>query len=148
MKWAPGGTRNRASYPACVACGTSTNPHKAGGLCTRCYMAHSVARRGRWPESVQVCARCHCGNTSASYGGRGMCGPCYRHVLRHGQLSAWPDMRHGTTLAAALVARIGAAAVAAACNVSPAAVARWASGTALPARHRVTVLAILRELDT
>lgn len=135
MTWAPGGTRNRATYPRCMDCASTRNPHKARGLCTVCYLRNTVKARGRWPELLESCARCAVARDRASYGGRGLCTSCYKSEARRGRISQWPDRRYGQTLAAALVHRIGVAEVAALCNVAPATVRRWARGQRVPEHY-------------
>ena len=146
MTWAPGGTRNRASYPQCVECGTTRNPHKARGLCTSCYLRASVKARGKWRVGVDSCARCGVSKADASYAGRGLCTSCYRQTARRGQLSQWPDRRYGATLAAALVRQVGALEVAELCGVTPATVRRWATGQRVPAHLAEIITAELRRL--
>jgi len=139
MTWAPGGTRNRQSYPRCIECGEVRNPHKAKGLCTTCYLRVKVRAKTRWPESVDKCRRCAVAKTEASYSGRGLCTACYKHAGKHGELSRWRDLRGGETTTAALVHMIGVKAVAELCGVQASTVRRWYHGHRVP-EHLETVM--------
>lgn len=63
-----------AEHDACSKCGTTETPHRAHGMCDRCYQRDRYP--GRWPRWLAACIRCGAAKPVAVYRKHGLCWPC------------------------------------------------------------------------